>query len=120
MEPLSITASIITVLQATNQVVSICYDYAAAAKGSSWGLPRVIDELKNLRNTLGSLEQLSQAAAGTDPAAGSRLPNLKSLCDPDHGPLVNCRTELNRLSEKLSTPLGLAIMGPDENPSSSR
>jgi Fungal N-terminal domain of STAND proteins len=112
MDPLSVTASIITVLQAANQVVSICYDYAAAGKGSSWGLPRVIDELKNLRNVLESLEQLSQAAAGTDPAARSRLPNLTSLCDPNHGPLVSCRKELNRLSEKLSTPAWASHYGP--------
>lgn len=104
MDPLSITASIITVLQTTSQVLSICYDYAAAAKGSSWGLSRVIEELKSLRNVLESLQQLSDDAQGTDPLARSRLPRLRALSDPDHGPLASCRKELNHLTEKLRPP----------------
>lgn len=34
MDPLSISASIITIIEATHEVVSICYSYAAAVKGA--------------------------------------------------------------------------------------
>lgn len=60
MDPLSISASIVAILQATTTVISICYDFRACIK--------VIDEVKSLRNILETLEQLSQAqASGASP-----------------------------------------------------
>jgi hypothetical protein len=57
MDPLSVTASIIAVLQATSAVLSICYDYRCAIKHSPWGLERAVDEIRDLRNVLESLKQ---------------------------------------------------------------
>ncbi|KAL9119964.1 MAG: hypothetical protein Q9187_003483 [Circinaria calcarea] len=112
MDPLSITASIITVLQATNVVISICYDYSSSVKQSNWQLPKVIEELKNLRNVLETLEPLARTAESTNPGPESRLPTLKLLCSPDtgRGLLFDCLEELNILKDKLSPP---SWAGPD-------
>lgn len=104
MDPLSITASVITVLQAAEAVISICCDYRSAVKGSSWELSRVLEEVRALRNVLRTLEELADKAESPSSDARSRLPALKSLCDPDTGILNKCRTELNNLTTKLTPP----------------
>ena len=103
MDPLSITASIISVLQATNAVVSICYEYSCAMKNSSWELPRVTEEVKGLRNILETLEPLARKAENADPAAEGRLPTLKLLCNHE-GLLAMCLGELEVLKKKLDPP----------------
>ncbi|KAI9766559.1 MAG: hypothetical protein M1839_004886 [Geoglossum umbratile] len=104
MDPLSITASIITVLHATIAVISICYDYSTAIKNSSWELPRLIEEVKSLRNIFETLERLAKKSESSDPATDSQLPTLTLLCEPDVGPLAMCLMELEALEKKLSPP----------------
>ena len=104
MDPLSITTSIIAVLQATNAVISVCYDYSTAVKDSSWELPRVTEEVKSLRNVLEALEQLAKKAESADQSAKTQLPTLRLLCEPDVGPLVMCLAEMEALEKKLTPP----------------
>jgi hypothetical protein len=104
MDPLSVTASIIAVLQATNTVISICYDYSSAIKNSPWELTRVTEETKNLRSVLETLEQLSKKAESADPTAKSQLPALRLLCESDTSPLAACLLELEALEKKLAPP----------------
>ena len=104
MDPLSITASVITVLQAAEAVIAVCYDYRSAVKDSSWEVPRVLEEVRALRSVLLTLEELADKAETSSSDAKSRLPAFKSLCDPDTGVLVECRTELNNLNTKLTPP----------------
>ena len=104
MDPLSITASVIAVLQAAEAVISVCCDYRSAVKGSSWEVPRVLEEVRALRNVLRVLEELADKAETPSSDSKSRLPALKSLCDPDTGTLIKCRTELNNLATKLTPP----------------
>lgn len=110
MDPLSISVSIIAVLQAANAVISICYDYRAAVKDSSWELPRVTEEVKSLRSVLETLESLAfNATSGNDPDAGSRLPTLQLLCrartgNNEGGLLAMCLEELNNLEKRLAPP----------------
>lgn len=101
MDPLSISANIITLIQATNEVVAFCFNYAAAAKGAPWALSKMIDELKSFRNVLESLEQLSRSGNDTDPATTSRLGSITTLCDTEEGPIAK---ELKYLDEKLRPP----------------
>ena len=101
MEPRSASASIITLVHATNEVVSICLNYTAATKGAPWTLSKVIDELKSLRNVLESLEQLSRSNDDRDPAITSQLETIKALCDTEKGPIAK---ELKYLDEKLRPP----------------
>jgi hypothetical protein len=103
MDPLSITASIIAVLQATNAAISFCYSYSKEARNSSWELPKILEELKSLRNVLETLEQLAERAESADHALESKLPTLKRLCQPD-GPLAMCFAELEALEKKLALP----------------
>ena len=106
MEPLSVTASVIAVLQAANAVISVCYNYSAAVKDSPWELSRVTEEVKSLRNVLEALVQLAKQAETADPMAETKLPTLKLLCESDAkpGPLENCLEELRWLEKKLSSP----------------
>ena len=64
----------------------------------------MIAELKNLRDVLASLETLAEKAESGDPTAGHRLPQLRNLCQPDHGALHLCLTEVKALREKLAPP----------------
>ena len=97
MDPLSISVSIVAILQATTTVISICYDFRACIK--------VIDEVKSLRNILETLEQLSQAqASGASPV--TKRDQYSSYCDPENGPLVSYERELGYLEEKVIEPMG--------------
>ena len=106
MEPLSVTASVIAVLQAANAVVSVCYYYSAAVKNSPWELSRITEEAKSLRNVLEVLVQLAKQAETADPVAETKLPTLKLLCESNAkpGPLDSCLEELRWLEKKLSFP----------------
>ena len=104
MDPLSITAGVIAVLQAAEAVISVCCDYRSAIKGSSWEVPRVLEEVRALRNVLRTLEELADKAETPSSDSKSRLPALKLLCGPDTGILTKCRTELNDLAKKLTPP----------------
>lgn len=99
-EALGIAGSVVAVLQVTQSVLSVIYDYNAALKGASWEVPRVKDEIEGLRNVLQSLEPLMREAEFADPAAGTRLPTLVKLCGPK-GVLQSCEEELQRLETKL-------------------
>ncbi|KAL9003733.1 MAG: hypothetical protein Q9188_003420 [Gyalolechia gomerana] len=101
MDPLSISASIIALIGATHEIVTICYNYAAAAKGAPWALSRMIDELNNLRSVLESIERLCRGGDGTDPATISRLEHIQQLCDAKDGSIAK---ELGDLMEKLRPP----------------
>lgn len=61
MDPLSISASIIALLQATSALISVCYDFRACIKNAPWSLTRVIDEVKSLRNILETLDRLTDS-----------------------------------------------------------
>lgn len=101
MDPLSISASVITLIQATNGVVLLCYNYAAAAKGAAQTISAVIDEMKNLRGVLESLEQLLRSFEDTEPSKIMPLETITALCDQEEGPIVK---ELKYLEEKLRLP----------------
>lgn len=107
-DPLSIAASIIAVLQATGKVIAICYDYKSCASDSSWELPRIIDEIKGLRNVLEALEKLASEIDVAQPGAKARLPTLQLLCGPkdgqESGLLDLCLEELTKLKDRLAPP----------------
>lgn len=104
MDPLSITASVVTLIDATSKVVSICQDYNAAVKGTDWELPRIIEEVKSLRDVLQDLERLAKLAENADPTAVNRLPQLRLFCDPKTGTLALCLSEIQILEQKLMPP----------------
>lgn len=110
-EGLALAASVIAVLQITNSVLSVCYDYSAAAKDAPWELSRVVAEMESLRSVLQTLEPLAKEAESSDPSAGTRLLTLTLLCGPQ-GLLQHVLDEVTRLDERLKTPSWSDKFGP--------
>jgi hypothetical protein len=103
MDPLSISASIIAVLQATNAIVSVCYDFRAVMKKTPWSLTYIIQELKDLRNVLETLDRLADAFDDTPALNMQRRPAFELLCEPGRGPLASCLRELTYLEKKITS-----------------
>nr|OQO16740.1 hypothetical protein B0A51_15282 [Rachicladosporium sp. CCFEE 5018] len=95
MDPLSLCANIITVLQAANDLIHICYDYRAVLKDRPWSLTRVYDEVLELRALLEQLEHLASDLSASE-SLGWRLKDSEA------------KTCLTRL-EKCKTTLTLAL-----------
>jgi len=103
MDPLSLTASIITVIELSGAVVRICYNFRKSVKGASGEAAKITKELNALHNVL---EQLLEFAESEERAGTSRLSSLSSLTKLD-GPLARCQGELEILGQKLKPETGL-------------
>ncbi|MCJ1308084.1 hypothetical protein MMC25_001735 [Agyrium rufum] len=110
-EALGLVASVIAVIQLTNGVMNICYDYSAAASGASWGVSEVTAELESLRSVLQLLRTTCTRAEMAPHSPDSRLPALASFCGAD-GLLSKCLDDLKRLEHKLRTPKWCEGYGP--------
>ena len=104
MDPVTITTSIVALIGATQKVLSICRNYAAAVKGADRELPRIIEEVESLRDVLQGLERLAKQAKDADPAAVSQLPQLRLFCTPETGTFALCLSEIQALELKLIPP----------------
>ena len=102
-EIVGLTASVITVVQITQSVLSVCYDYRAALRDAPWSLTKVRAELEGIRNILQNLEPLVSEAELNELSGDSRLSSLKSLCGPN-GILEECKKEMLLLERKLKPP----------------
>jgi len=101
MDPLSVTASVIAVLQAANTVISVCYDFRAAIKDQPWALTRITRSINELRLILGRLEQVANdSELHFDETNIARLSTLEVLCQ-EGGAISNCLKELKTLEKKL-------------------
>ena len=102
MDGLSISASVIAVLQATGIVLSICYDFRAIITKAPWELTRLIEETRGLRDVLEKLE--GTARANSDERSDKSIDTqncLGLLCAPENGVLVSCLAELKLLEAKI-------------------
>jgi hypothetical protein len=102
MDPLSIMGTVIAVVQVTTATISICYDYRQGAKNASREIIQISDELSSLKDVLDALLRLVENSESSDP---SRLSTFELLAKPD-GPLLSCKTELERLKAKLEPEKG--------------
>ncbi|KAH4986916.1 hypothetical protein HBH69_015840 [Parastagonospora nodorum] len=102
MDPLSITANIITVLHVANSIISVCYEVRSAVKQSPWSLTRTIDELRDLRNVLESLETAYNALDRAKSVDETRVRSFRLLCDSEASPLARCLQELSMLERKIT------------------
>ncbi|KAE9362799.1 hypothetical protein N431DRAFT_306139, partial [Stipitochalara longipes BDJ] len=101
MDPLSVTASVIAVLQAANAVISVCYDFRAAIKDQPWALTRITRSINELRLILSRLEQVANdSELNFDETNIARLNTLEMLCQ-EGGAISNCLEELKTLEKKL-------------------
>jgi len=98
MDPLSIIASVIAVLQAANAVISICYDFKAVMKDIPKTLSWIITEIQELRSVLEMMDQLASRDSTSD--SGFSLKQRRSfeiVSEPQTGPLAACLRELKSL-----------------------
>lgn len=98
MEALGVAANIIAVIDASHEVVKLCYDFRAALKQSPWALTRILEEVSDLQVIIGKLEELSHRPGAQDAGSG-----LSLLCNPPNGPLLQCATELGDLKTLLES-----------------
>ncbi len=98
MEVIGAASSIITVVQITGTLVSICYDYQSGTRHYPKDIVKITHELKSLRNVL---ERLADIANSQVDSASMVLPTLDSLNHPG-GPLEICKVELAKLELKLT------------------
>ncbi|KAI9878600.1 MAG: hypothetical protein M1830_000460 [Pleopsidium flavum] len=107
MDPLSVTASIVTILQLSAAVLSICYKFRKSVKGASGEAAKITKDLKALQDIL---EQLLELAEIEEKTGTSRLSSLSSLTK-SNGPLARCLHELESLEQKLKPATGLKQVG---------
>jgi hypothetical protein len=103
MDPLSVVANVITVLQVANSIIVICYEVRSAIKQSPWSLTRVIDEIRDLRNVLESLENICGTLDSSKSSDATRLRSFQLLCGSETSPLARCLQELSSLEKKIAT-----------------
>lgn len=98
MDLLSVTASVIALVDAANVVIR----YASCIKGAKTAIAGLLAEIKDLRNLLETVEQTLVANdEANDEACAINLARILSLCNPQDGPIAQ---ELCRLSQKLHLP----------------
>ena len=94
-DPLSITASIITVLQLAGSVTSLCLKYKDAAKSKGGILQQLLDELQGLTDVLNPFTRLVEEH-------GQDTISYEALSKPS-GALGECRSVLGHLQSELAS-----------------
>lgn len=97
MDPLSVTASCIAILQLSGAIINTCYDYRSRVKSAVKDASRIVNELNSLRSIIESLFILLEDEAESRPHEKSAL---KELARED-GPLTQCEAELEVLKNDL-------------------
>ncbi|KUJ17322.1 uncharacterized protein LY89DRAFT_733179 [Mollisia scopiformis] len=103
MDPLSLTGTLIAVLQITTSVISVCYDYRAGVASASREVVQITESLNALKDVLESLLRLVETSESGEDRA--RLSNIEVLAK-DRGTLESCLNELIRLEGKLQPEKG--------------
>lgn len=98
MDPLSVTASIVTLIQLTGSVISTVYNYRKGVKNAPEGAAKIIHDLTDLSHILENLLQLVEKENAT--TSTTRLTSLKGLVSSG-GSLESCQKTLERLKAKL-------------------
>ena len=96
-DPLSVTASIIAVIELTGTVGHLCYKYRSAVKGAAKDAARITNEVDALR---GVLQQLLSIAEEEEEAGTHRLVALSKIAQPG-GSLEQCTKDLDVLIIRL-------------------
>lgn len=104
MDPISLTASLIAVLQVSSTVISTLYSYRHGVQNSHADVIRIISSLNSLQAVLESV--LSLVEAGKLPESSvSQLPTLSQLMGPD-GELQRLEANLTTLKGKIEPEKG--------------
>ncbi|EED14280.1 ankyrin repeat and socs box protein, putative [Talaromyces stipitatus ATCC 10500] len=108
MDPLSVTASVIAVIQITSVVSTQCMQYVKSAKNTKSRILRLVQELGGLQIVLGTLEDLAKRSShalqdqGNDPDEESYLlPTIHRLCQLEHV-FEECLRKLKQLERDIT------------------
>ncbi|KAK5705823.1 hypothetical protein LTR17_021334 [Elasticomyces elasticus] len=101
-DPLSITASVIAVIQITSKVVSLCYDYRAGLKNGPKEIKQFTDEIVSFRDSLESISKLVEA----EDEASTQLSTISLFTKAD-GILFTCQSEMTELENDLKPASGI-------------
>jgi NACHT domain-containing protein len=101
MDPLSITASVIAVIQITNSVLLGCYRLRGQIKDAESEISKVINEAEQLSSIL---ERVNSILAADSTNAASLLGPLAVEFEDGRGPLNSIKAALMELNDKI-TPL---------------
>ena len=108
MDPLSITASVIAIVQAVNKTVSICLSFRAALKESPARLVRLIDETRNLRDILEAL-QLALDTSTSIPSGTGGVAIYEKVWQSIQHIVPQCQSIMDELDERLQKPAPAAL-----------
>ena len=101
MDPLSITASVIAVIQITNSVLLGCYRLRGQIKDAESEISKIIDEAEQLSSIL---EHVNSILEEDSTNAASILAPLAAESEDGKGPLNSIKAALTELKDKI-TPL---------------
>ncbi len=110
MDPLSITASVVAILQLSNTVYTAAKEYYTGVKDAPKEIERLLDELKTFNDILKSLRDTATRAErnGKDEALhetshkGTYLPSVTKLLEPDAA-LRLCFAEMQQFMDRVTT-----------------
>jgi hypothetical protein len=109
MAEIGLAASIIAVIQISQDVITRAYRYGKAVKSAAEDLRRIRNDLQQLQDILTKLENLAVRAenSGRPLALWPTLISLKT----ENGPLSQCQSALRLLEGELTPAEGLAKYG---------
>jgi hypothetical protein len=102
MDPHSLTANLIAVVDMSGKLISYCYQYQSGVRNAAQDAKKIRAEVTGLWGTLQRLLSLSQ---DEEEHQTSRLPALQALAQPD-GLLTECQTELASLMTQMKPKTG--------------
>jgi hypothetical protein len=102
MDPLSVTASLIAVVEISCKVISLCYEYRNAVKDAPLDIARAQSEVTSIRVIVEHLLDLININ-GDD--SSELLPSLRATARPGM-PLMQCLDELKLLNTRLKPQKG--------------
>lgn len=114
MDPLSITASAIAILQVTTQITTTARGFYKDARNAPREIRELLEELKSFSAVLESLKTINEKskeasvnnvgiarAGGSSLCASDRLPAISNMLRPD-APLSTCHSEMLQFQKKLT------------------
>lgn len=109
MDPLSVTASVIAIIQITSVVSTHCMNYVKSARNTNSLIPRLVQEVGGLQIVLKTVEDLTQRGThvlqnGEDSDAEETsylLPTLHKLCQLEHV-FKECLRKLEQLERDIT------------------
>jgi hypothetical protein len=106
MAEIGLAASIIAVIQISEDVITRAYNYGKAVKNAENDINRINKDLQDIRDILTKLEKLAKRTenAGKPPTLWRTLISLKE----ENGPLCHCESALRSLQGELAPAEGLA------------